>query len=50
MNILDVIRKLTDKQNGIGISMAVIARYCGYHTATINYYLKGTQPRPEGIA
>lgn len=50
MNILNVIRKLTDKQNGIGISMAVIARYCGCHPATINYYLKGAQPRPEVIA
>lgn len=50
MNVLDTIRNLTNKQTGIGIPMAVIARYCGCHPSTITYYLKGIEPKPEVIA
>ncbi len=49
MNVLERIKYLTDKQNGLGISMTVIGRYCGCHPATINYYLKGAEPKDKVI-
>ena len=50
MNVLDKIRKLIDKQNGIGISKTLIAKYCGRNHATLDYYLKGTPATPEVLA
>lgn len=47
MNVLDKIRWLTDKKNGMGIPMIVIGRYIGCHPTTINYYLDGAIPKEK---
>jgi len=49
MEILDKIRWLTDKKQGMGIPMMVIARYCGCHPTTITYYLEGAVPKQKII-
>ena len=49
VDTLDKIRKLVDKQNGIGIPKTLIGRYCGRDRATLDYYLKGADPAPEVI-
>lgn len=47
MTTLEKIQKLTDKQNGMGISKTTIGKYCGRNYNTINYYLRGAQPKLE---
>lgn len=47
MDVLDKIKWLTDKQQGLGIPMVTIGRYCGCHPTTITYYLKNPSPKPE---
>lgn len=47
MDTLDKIRKLIDKQHGIGIPKTLVGRYCGRDRATLDYYLKGAEPAPE---
>lgn len=47
MNILDKIRFLTDKKDGLGIPMQIIGRYCGCHPTGITYYLKGQIAKQE---
>ncbi len=47
MTVLEKIQKLTDKQNGMGISKTIIGKYCGRNFNTINYYLAGAPAKPE---
>lgn len=47
MNVIEKIKWLTDKKQGMGIPMMVIARYCGCHPSTITYYLEGAIPKQK---
>ena len=47
LDTLEKIKKLTDKQNGVGISKTIIGRYCGQHFNSITYYLNGAKPSQE---
>lgn len=47
MNSIEKIKKLIDKQNGIGISKTILAYYCGCHPTTLDYYLKGAKPSEQ---
>lgn len=47
MNVIEKIKWLTDKKQGMGIPMMVIARYCGCHPSTITYYLEGAVPKQK---
>jgi len=49
MNVIEKIKWLTDKKQGMGIPMMVIARYCGCHPSTITYYLEGAIPKQKVI-
>lgn len=44
MTTLEKIKKLTDKQEGLGISKTIIGKYCGRNFNTITYYLNGAEP------
>ena len=49
MDVLEKIKKLTDKVNGLGLPMVLIGKYCGCHPNTLKYYLLGGIPKPEVI-
>jgi len=49
MDVLNKIKKLIDKQFGIGISKSVLAHYCGCHPTTLDYYLRGVEPSEKII-
>lgn len=49
MNVIEKIKWLTDKKQGMGIPMMVIARYCGCHPSTLTYYLEGAIPKQKVI-
>lgn len=43
MTTFEKAKWLTDKQHGPGISVATLARYCGYHYTSLSHYLNGTR-------
>ena len=47
MSAIEKIRLLIDKQNGVGLSKTLIAKYCGRNHSSLDYYLiKGAEPTP----
>lgn len=49
MNVIEKIVYLSDRQNGLGIPMTIIGKYCGCHPTSITYYLKGAVPKDEVV-
>lgn len=47
MTTLEKIKKLTDKQDGLGISKTIIGNYCHRNFNTITYYLNGAEPTQQ---
>ena len=42
MNAIEKLKWLTDKNEGMGIPLVVIARYAHCHPSTLGNYLRGT--------
>ncbi len=49
MTVLEKINKLTDKKDGLGISMTILGKYLGCSPNSIIYYLKGKEPKEAVI-
>jgi hypothetical protein len=41
MNVIDKLKWLTDKEEGMGIPLIVVARYSHCHPTTLSNYLHG---------
>ena len=44
MDTFDKIKWLIDKQCGFGLPLSTVARYCGVHPSTLNFYIKSDGP------
>ena len=49
MNVIDKLKWLTDKENGMGIPLIVIARYSHCHPTTLGNYLRGKSQPTERL-
>lgn len=43
MTTLEKARYITDKYNGLGMSVQVFAGFCGFHYSYLSHYINGTK-------
>lgn len=49
MNVIDKLKWLTDKEEGMGIPLIVVARYSHCHPTTLSNYLHGKSQPTERL-
>ena len=50
MDIIEKLNKLLDKENGMGISQVILAKYCHCHPSTLSKYaIKAYEPTEKTL-